>query len=84
MGPIHYISYALSRKDSVCPVPLSLAVTNGIPCLVSFPAGTKMLQFPAFAYLVVFLAMSHSDIPGSRAACASPGLFAACHVLHRF
>src|SRR6266536_158330 len=26
----------------------------------------------------------HSDIPGSRPACGSPGLFAACHVLPRF
>jgi hypothetical protein len=25
----------------------------------------------------------HSDIPGSKAMCASPELFAACHVLHR-
>ena len=27
--------------------------------------------------------LSHSDIRGSRAMCASPRLFAACHVLHR-
>ena len=26
----------------------------------------------------------HSDISGSTAVCASPKLFAACHVLHRF
>ena len=25
----------------------------------------------------------HSDIPGSKPACGSPGLIAACHVLHR-
>src|SRR5215469_15499058 len=25
----------------------------------------------------------HSDIPGSKPACGSPRLFAACHVLHR-
>ncbi len=25
----------------------------------------------------------HSDIPGSKSACDSPRLFAACHVLHR-
>ena len=25
----------------------------------------------------------HSDIPGSKLVCSSPGLFAACHVLHR-
>ena len=27
--------------------------------------------------------LPHSDTPGSRAVCASPGLFAACRVLHR-
>ena len=27
--------------------------------------------------------LSHSEIRGSRAMCASPRLFAACHVLHR-
>jgi hypothetical protein len=25
----------------------------------------------------------HSEIPGSKPACGSPGLIAACHVLHR-
>ena len=25
----------------------------------------------------------HSDIPGSKPACGSPGLIAACYVLHR-
>ena len=29
--------------------PISLAATAGITCLFSFPAGTKMVQFPAFA-----------------------------------
>lgn len=28
--------------------------------------------------------MSHSAIPGSKAACASPGLIAACHDLLRY
>ena len=27
--------------------------------------------------------LPHSDTPGSKAVCASPGLFAACRVLHR-
>ncbi len=27
--------------------------------------------------------LPHSDIPGSKLVCSSPGLFAACHVLHR-
>ena len=55
--------------------------------LVSFPAGTKMLQFPAFPfananYLGSPSRESHSGTPGSKATCASPGLFAACHALH--
>ena len=48
----------------------------GESLLFSFPAGTKMFQFPA-------LALSHSEIRGSRAICASPRLFAAYHVLRR-
>ena len=30
-------------------IPRSLAATDGISKLISFPAGTKMFQFPAFA-----------------------------------
>lgn len=69
------IQFALCRVRS-----LLLAVS----LLISFPAGTKTFQFPALAYLMVYLAMSHSEILGSKAACASPSLIAACHVLHRF
>ena len=50
--------------------------------LLSFPAGTKMFQFPAFPLPRQSLG-SNSEIPGSTAACASPGLIAACHVLLR-
>ena len=50
-----------------------------------------MFQFPPFASEAMSPRMtalqaaglSHSDIPGSMAICASPGLFAAYHVLHR-
>ena len=28
--------------------------------------------------------LPHSEIPGSKPVCSSPGLIAACHVLHRF
>jgi hypothetical protein len=28
--------------------------------------------------------LPHSEIPGSKPVCGSPGLIAACHVLHRF
>ena len=44
--------------------------------LLSFPAGTKMLQFPAFPLL-----WSSSGIHGSKVACTSPWLIAACHAL---
>ncbi len=34
---------------SVWALPRSLAATKGISMLISFPAGTEMFQFPAFA-----------------------------------
>lgn len=43
-------AHRFAPANSVCALPLSIAFTNGIP-LVSFPAGTKMLQFPAFPLL---------------------------------
>src|SRR5262249_34797079 len=61
--------------------------------VIYFPPGTEMVHFPGLAhtrlciqravtrvYLAGFL---HSDIPGSKPACGSPRLIAACHVLHR-
>ena len=57
--------------------------------LLSFPAGTKMFQFPAFASRnprdvgIAPDGLPHSDIRGSRGICPSPRLFAACHVLLR-
>ena len=57
--------------------------------LFSLPAGTKMFQFPAFASslkritVLQTAGLSHSEIHGSKAICASPWLIAACHVLHR-
>ena len=50
----------------------------GASLLFSFPAGTKMFQFPAY-----FSLSGHSEILGSKFACNSPKLIAACHVLHR-
>ena len=55
--------------------------------LLSFPAGTKMFQFSASAIVTDHLrrdGKSHSRIPGSKAACAYPGLTTACHTLHRY
>ncbi len=74
-------------------IPRSLAATSGITDLFSFPAGTEMVHFPALPSApYVFRAgysgitqsgFPHSEIPGSKPACGSPRLIAACHVLHR-
>ena len=60
---------------------------------LSFPPGTEMVHFPGFARarLCIHRAVRgfyprgfpHSEIPGSKPACGSPRLIAACHVLHR-
>jgi hypothetical protein len=73
-------------------IPISLAATFGIS-VIYFPAGTEMVHFPALAHTglciqpavarVHLAGFPHSDIPGSKPACGSPRLFAACHVLHR-
>ena len=61
--------------------------------LFSLPAGTEMVHFPAlpsFAYgfsggysEMNQSGFPHSDIPGSKVVCTSPGLIAAYRVLHR-
>ena len=61
--------------------------------LFSLPAGTEMVHFPAlpspaYEFSGRYSGMSqsgfpHSEIPGSKPACGSPRLIAACHVLHR-
>ena len=61
--------------------------------LLSFPPGTEMVHFPGFAPPSYGFrrrcseftrnGFPHSEISGSQAACASPKLIAACHVLHR-
>jgi hypothetical protein len=61
--------------------------------LLSSPAGTEMVHFPAFASMELCIhsrmtelhsaGLPHSEIPGSKPACGSPRLIAACHVLHR-
>ena len=61
-------------RDSVCPLPLSIAFTEGISS-ISFPAGTKMLQspaFPAITGLSIWRRKSDSAITGSQVSCASP------------
>ena len=57
--------------------------------LFSFPAGTKMFQFPAFASAprrmtcLQHAGFSHSDIRASQVICTYARLFAAYHVLRR-
>ena len=61
----------------------------GESLLFSFPAGTKMFQFPALAsqldemMCLQHIGLSHSEIRGSGVICTSPQLIAAYHVLHR-
>lgn len=49
--------------------------------LFSLPLGTKMLQFPRFPSKAFVL--DNSSILGSKIACISPKLIAACHALFR-
>ena len=51
--------------------------------LISFPAGTKTFQFPAFAILSDSKTKSYSEISGSTVTCTSPEHNGACPILHR-
>ena len=81
---------ACAVTHTVWALPRSLATTGGIISLFSLPGGTKMFQFPPFAYtLQVYMTvlltagLSHSEISGSKVICTSPELVAAYHVLRR-
>ena len=60
---------------------------------LSFPPGTEMVHFPGFARARLWIhravrgfyprGFPHSEISGSKPACGSPKLIAACHVLLR-
>jgi hypothetical protein len=60
---------------------------------LSLPPGTEMVHFPGFARTRLWIhravrrfyqrGFPHSEIPGSKPACGSPRLIAACHVLLR-
>jgi hypothetical protein len=58
---------------------------------MSFPPANEMFQFAGFASWTYGFSpgypslggLPHSEIPGSTIARISPGLIAACHVLHR-
>ena len=61
--------------------------------MIYLPSGTEMVHFPELAHTglciqpavtrVHLVGFPHSEIPGSKPACGSPRLIAACHVLHR-
>ena len=80
-----------AHRFGLCP--RSLAATSGITDLFSIPGGTEMVHFPplpsrTYEFSTGYSGMSqsgfpHSEIPGSKPACGSPRLIAACHVLHR-
>ena len=80
-----YPTRAVTRV--VWAVPRSLATTCGIT-FVFFSYGYLDVSVPhvRLPYGMAGLqpaGLPHSDIPGSTAICASPGLFAAYHVLRR-
>ena len=73
----------ISIRDSVCPLPFSIAFTHGIS-LISFPLPTKMFHFGRFPFLSECLcAKSHSAIVGSQPPCGFPTHIAAWHDLLR-
>jgi hypothetical protein len=88
----HAVLQPPTVNNWVWAVPISLAATFGIS-LIYFPPGTEMVHFPGLAHTrlciqravtrVHLAGFPHSDILGSKPACGSPGLIAACHVLHR-
>ena len=68
-------------------LPRSLATTCGIT-FVFFSCGYLDVSVPRVRPICMVAGLlpaglPHSDIPGSRIICISPGLFAAYHVLHR-
>ncbi len=91
-GPATPMPHRPARHSvtSVWAVPLSLATTQGI---LSFPAGTKMFQFPAFpspAYGFSGRCLGFTQAgfpirasPDITPAHGSPRLIAVCHALHR-
>ena len=68
-------------------LPRSLATTCGIT-FVFFSCGYLDVSVPRVRPICMVAGLlpaglPHSEIPGSRIICISPGLFAAYHVLHR-
>ena|GEM_PF-3977429 len=69
--------------------PISLATTPGITLVFSssgyLDVSVPRVRLPPTGGMARLprAGLPHSEIPGSPATCASPGLIAACHVLHR-
>lgn len=73
----------LSQRDSVCPLPSSIASTDGIACCFLFLPLLRCFNSGGSPSVREYDGKSHSGISGSTAACASPELIAACHALHQ-
>ena len=56
------MSTQITKRDSVCSESVSLAVTNDIAILLSFPPPTKMFQFSGFPILH---GSTHKNMSGS-------------------
>ena len=88
--PAHNASGLACTRFRLCPLRSPLLRTSRF---LSLPGVTKMFQFTPFAsddYSFIVgsrgmnrVAFPHSEIPGSKVVCTSPGLIAADHVLHR-
>ena len=84
-----YYPYHALIRHRFWAIPRSLATTRGIIKLFSFPTGTKMFQFPAFAPIIKYgwLSFRQSGCPIRKSSdqdyCIYPRLIAAYHVLHR-
>jgi hypothetical protein len=75
---LHHISNFFSKADSACPFPFSLAATKGITICFLF-----LLVLRCFNSQRIFSSRNNSEILGSKLACNSPKLIAACHVFHQ-
>ena len=57
------MSTQITKRDSVCSVSVSLAVTNDIAILLSFPPPTKMFQFGGFPILTDQYVKTYQEVP---------------------
>ena len=80
---------AAAETATVWANPLSLATTRGITVVFSssgyLDVSVPRVRLPPTGGMARLprAGLPHSETPGSPATCASPGLIAACHVLHR-